>query len=215
VWNYLYNKLIRPIFTINDTPHSIALGVAFGMFVALTPTVGLQILTIAVIGTLIKANRIIGFILCWISNPITLIPMYYGYYWLGGKVLNIQLLTFGTFSDKIDRIVETTEKFGYLVLFKQLGYEFALPLWVGSLIIAFVVSAPLYPITRYALRRHRQKHESSHPDVNAMGSNGGTPALCHENGVEPVQTRMSQEENLDLLSSSHQNRNLRPVKEDK
>ena len=83
---YFYKKFVQPIFTINDTPHSIALGVALGVFVALTPTMGAQMLIILVVGTLIKANRIIGVLLVWISNPVTIIPMYYGYYWLGGQV---------------------------------------------------------------------------------------------------------------------------------
>ena len=154
---YIHKKLIRPIFTINDTPHSIALGVAMGFFISLTPTVGIQMLTAVIVGTLIKANRIIAAILCWISNPVTILPMYYTYYWLGGKILGIDLWTFGNFSDRLSDLMATTEQLGYFSALKQLGFEAALPLWVGSLIIATVLTLPIYPLTLYALHRHRNR----------------------------------------------------------
>ena len=117
---FLYNKFIKPVFTINDTPHAIAMGVTLGVFVAFTPTVGIQMLTVVIIGTVIKANRIIGALLCWISNPITFIPMYYGYYWLGGKLLSIELWTFGNFSDRMNWVVAAKERLGYLTTLKLL-----------------------------------------------------------------------------------------------
>lgn len=156
--HFLYKKFIKPIFTINDTPHSIALGVVLGVFVALTPTVGFQMITVAVIGTFIKANRIIGVILCWISNPITFIPMYYGYYWVGGKVLATDLWTFGNFSEKMNGVLAARETVGYVEAFKQLGADTLLPMFVGSLIVATVFSIPLYPITLSALIKHRTRN---------------------------------------------------------
>jgi uncharacterized protein (DUF2062 family) len=163
VLHYIHKKLIRPIFTINDTPHSIALGVTLGVFVSLTPTVGIQMLLAVIIGTFIKANRIIAALLCWISNPITILPMYYSYYWLGGKILGIDLWTFGNFSDRLNELILTKEQLGYFSALKQLGFETALPLWVGSLIIATILTLPVYPLTLYALHRHRNKRLADSP----------------------------------------------------
>lgn len=156
MYRYIYNKLIRPIFTINDTPHSIALGVALGVFVSLTPTVGFQMLTVVIIGTFIKANRIIAAVLCWISNPVTTLPMYYGYYWLGATILGLDLWAFKNFSTRIDGFMNDIDRLGYWTSLTKLGSETLLPLWLGSLIIAVVVSIPLYPLTRRALRKHRE-----------------------------------------------------------
>ena len=158
---YIHKKLIRPIFTINGTPHSIALGAALGVFISLTPTVGIQMMTAVIIGTFIKANRIIAALLCWLSNPVTILPMYYSYYWLGGKILGIELWTFGNFSERLNELIATKEQLGYLTALKQLGFETALPLWVGSLIIATVLTLPIYPLTLYALRRHRRMRRAA------------------------------------------------------
>ncbi|MBU0754233.1 MAG: DUF2062 domain-containing protein [Planctomycetes bacterium] len=85
----LYDRFIRPIFTINDTPHAVALGVSMGVFIGLTPTVGYQMLLVVLIGTLIRANRIVAVLVTWISNPVTAVPLYYAYYWFGCKVLGV------------------------------------------------------------------------------------------------------------------------------
>ena len=188
---YIHKKLIRPIFTINDTPHSIALGATLGIFVSLTPTVGIQMLLSVIIGTFIKANRIIAAILCWISNPITILPMYYSYYWLGGKILGIDLWTFGNFSERLNELILTKEQLGYFSALKQLGFETALPLWVGSLIIATIVTLPVYPLTLYALHRHRNKRLANSPTAPKEDQN---PISCNEYGgsktyPEPVMTK--------------------------
>jgi len=185
VFKFLHNKFIKPIFTIHGTPHSIALGVSMGMFVALTPTVGLQMLICVVIGSFIRANRIIAVILCWISNPITFIPMYYGYYWLGSKILGVKIWTFSNFSERMNDIISTGKQFGYSAILKQLGSEAVLPLWVGSLIIAVVVSLPLYPLVLRVLKEHRRKNGLD--EGTGYESNTGNPTKEeNKNKILPV-----------------------------
>ena len=166
---YFHRKLIQPIFTINDTPHSIALGTALGIFIALTPTVGVQMALAVILGTLIRANRIIAVVLCWISNPVTFLPMYYGYYWLGGKVLGIDTWTFGNFSERFQDLMLTRERLGYIASIKQLGFETALPLWVGSLIVATVAALPAYPLVLVLLQRKRRRQAEKAAGAAALG----------------------------------------------
>lgn len=170
---YFHRKLIQPIFTINDTPHSVAMGTALGMFIAFTPTVGIQMGLAVVIGTLIRANRIIAVVLCWISNPVTFIPMYYGYYWLGGKILGVELWTFGNFAERFHNLMLTRERMGYIASIKQLGFETALPLWVGSLIIATVVALPSYPLVLMALQRKKRRQEAKAAEERRTGDEEG------------------------------------------
>ena len=195
---YLHQKLIKPIFTINDTPHSIALGTALGVFVSLTPTVGFQMLIAVTIGTLIRANRIIAVILCWITNPITFIPMYYTYYWLGGKILGIELWTFGNFSQRLDNLTAIREEVGYFESLKQLGFETALPIWVGSLIIATLATLPIYPLTLRALYKHRRKKEEKRSPVSEERQASREDSRAPDVEIKSVMI----EEKPDLLTSS-------------
>ncbi len=61
----------------------VARGIAIGLFVALTPTMGLQTVLMLVLCALLRGNFIAAFTVSWISNPFTLAPLYLGYYLLG------------------------------------------------------------------------------------------------------------------------------------
>jgi len=188
VFQYLYKKLIRPIFTINDTPHAVALGVSLGIFIGFTPTVGFQLILVALIGTLIKANRIIALILCWVSNPITFIPLYYVYYWFGAKLLNIsseKVWSFGNFQTKIDSFMVNLEQMGYWTSMNQLGSEIFKPLLWGSMVIALVLALPLYPITRSALIRRKR----SNSDLNSLDASPVIQASNDQNKMEMSQPK--------------------------
>ena len=63
---------------LNDSPHRIALGVGLGVFIAFTPTFGLQILLYLAIASAIGANKISGIGPLFINNPFTLLPLVYG-----------------------------------------------------------------------------------------------------------------------------------------
>lgn len=78
-----------PIFRSPHTPEYTARGVAIGVFWGLTPTVGLQ--TGAVLGTWYVAKRALrapssllqAILWASVNNPLTMIPMYYGFYLTG------------------------------------------------------------------------------------------------------------------------------------
>jgi len=171
-----YNKILRPIFTINDTPHAVALGVSLGVFIGLTPTVGYQIALALIIGTFLKANRIIAVLVTWIANPITALPMYYTYYWLGCKLMGTEVWGFNTFAPKITQIWRIDGEAGLFarvaMVFSELASEIGLPLFIGSIVIAFTLSIPLYPLTRWALLKKRKASQED-PSRCAEGEGGG------------------------------------------
>jgi len=149
--------VIYRILHVDDTPHRIALGVAVGMFVAWTPTPGMQMALIVAISALLRANKLVGVPLAWVSNPLT-VGVNVLCYWIGCKILGItgnaakishamhQALSLDR--SWIERITS---------FFEALGDAFV-PLLVGSLVFATVVAAITYVITYRAVvafRRHR------------------------------------------------------------
>ncbi|MDX1608785.1 MAG: DUF2062 domain-containing protein [Halofilum sp. (in: g-proteobacteria)] len=77
----------------------IARGVAVGLFVALTPTVGFQTLLMLAFCALLRGNFLAAFAVSWISNPLTLAPLYFGYYLLGQRVVEPLINPLAFFSD--------------------------------------------------------------------------------------------------------------------
>ena len=101
IYRASYDKLIKPIFSLKGSPHSIALGLAIGLWWALTPTVGIQMTVSFIFCTVARANVPIALAMCWVSNPVTFIPMYYGYYWLGLILLNTPATPWEEFKEQI------------------------------------------------------------------------------------------------------------------
>ena len=173
--------MILPLLQSEGTPESIALGVAIGLFIALTPTVGIQMTLVLVVGTLInrytrwQMNRLVGIAMCWVSNPLTMLPMYYGYLWLGWIVTGRGWMPpvsmeswqrqFSSYLQRDPKMMGFWEKLQSFVM-AGLG-ELAIPMWVGSLIIATLLLVPSYLFTLRAVRAHRLRREKRIQDEAA------------------------------------------------
>lgn len=64
-----------------------ARGVAVGLFVGLTPTVGFQTLLMIVGCMIARGNFLAAFVVSWVSNPFTMGPLYWGFHILGETLL--------------------------------------------------------------------------------------------------------------------------------
>lgn len=76
---YFYLRLIL----LPDTPHNVALGAALGIFVGLTPTVAVQMAIAVFLAWLLGGSKVAAAIGVWISNPLTIPPLYAAFYYLG------------------------------------------------------------------------------------------------------------------------------------
>ena len=70
-FRYLYLRFIR----LRGTAEEVARGMALGVFIGLTPTMGIQMPLAFFFAMLLKENKIAAVIGVWISNPMTAIPI--------------------------------------------------------------------------------------------------------------------------------------------
>lgn len=161
LWRLVHRRVIQPVLRLNDSPHSLALGVTMGVFVAFTPTVGIQITIVVILGTLLRANRIAAVAMTWISNPVTMIPMYYAYYLLGLFVLRRDGIDREQFNE-LCRLGDGRSSWQFVAdIFHRLGA----PLWIGSLIIAVIVTVPVYPWSKKFFARRAARRSSQNGEV--------------------------------------------------
>ena len=66
--------------------HSIALGLALGLFIGFMPILG-QMFVAAALAILIRVNLPIAVMAVWVTNPITMGPIYFIAYQIGAAVL--------------------------------------------------------------------------------------------------------------------------------
>ncbi|HSH69514.1 MAG TPA: DUF2062 domain-containing protein, partial [Deferrisomatales bacterium] len=74
-WDRL-RRLGRWLFQLRGSPEAIALGVAIGVFVAFTPTAGVQALLALLLATLLGANRPAAVAPVFLTNPLTALPAF-------------------------------------------------------------------------------------------------------------------------------------------
>jgi len=100
-----------------------------GVFCAFMPLPG-QTLIALLLCYLLRANLPIGVLLIWISNPITIPPMFYLTYQLGSYIIDTEAIAF---------TVQMEWEW-----FKSLGNEILLPLFVGSFICGIILAIVSY-----------------------------------------------------------------------
>ena len=82
----LYDRFLR----IRGEPRYIALGFALGLFIGMSPTMGIQTYIAIFFAALLKWNKISAAIGVWISNPVTFPVIYSFTYITGAKLLGIK-----------------------------------------------------------------------------------------------------------------------------
>jgi len=88
-WIEPLKKAYHRFLKIRGNPSEIALGFALGVFVSLTPFMGLHTAIAVPLAALFKWNKFSAALAVWISNPISA-PFIYGItYYVGAKVLLI------------------------------------------------------------------------------------------------------------------------------
>ena len=141
---------MRPVFRWlvrhRGSPQSIAGGFSLGLFIAFTPTIGLQIVLALFMATALNLNRSATVFAVWITNPITIPAIFSLTYWLGsfiweGPSLNVvsqRLIELASQLTTLDLWAITDQ----LSAVTELGMDIIVPLILGS-IIAGTISATL------------------------------------------------------------------------
>jgi len=143
--------IVHEVIHADDTPHRIAFGCAIGVFVALTPTIPFQMLLAVLICWLLGANKIVGVPAVWITNPLTIVPIYLPQYILGCWMLGIPV-------GEVDFHVLTKEYESISVLATvawNLMKDIFWPLWFGSLFVATGFGLLTYYLTWQVVVRYR------------------------------------------------------------
>jgi uncharacterized protein (DUF2062 family) len=130
----------------------LALGAAIGVFVAFTPTVGFQMVITVFLAWLLKANKAVGLPIVWISNPATMVPIYYSCYYVGRSMLGWEPVGeqwWRRFSNPPPGWWPTISSYWSWLM------EIATPLWLGSVVIGLLLAYPTYYLLFHIIRVYR------------------------------------------------------------
>jgi len=81
-----FRAVFKWLVRLRRSPRAVAGGFALGVFIAFTPTIGLQIIIVIFLGTLLNLNRPAAILAVWITNVATMVPIYTFNYWVGSLI---------------------------------------------------------------------------------------------------------------------------------
>ena len=136
-------KVPREFLAVNRK--MISRGVVLGIFIAFIP-MPMQMGAVLLFMPLFKFNVPIALAMCWLSNPITMPPMYYieyelGSFLLGSKTQPVEM-TLEWFSNNLDNIF--------------------IPLYFGTLVFSLVGSLLAYWAVNYFWKQSACKDKKKH-----------------------------------------------------
>jgi len=171
IWEKLKAGFIH-LLHLDDSAHRIALGVAIGAFVAMTPTWGVQMLMVVGLAWLLRANKVAGLPIVWLTNPVTNVPVYSFCYVVGHALVDgpglaeIKHALLPNSDPGLGlwlRTVETARQWGLLM------WRGAAPLWVGCVVVGLAAGAVCYMGMYYSITFYR-RHHHRRPDGTPRGN---------------------------------------------
>jgi len=125
--------------SLKGDPRKIAMGMAIGVFIGVTPTIPFHTIIIIFLTMLFRQNLTAAMLGAWIMNPITIPLFYFVEYEIGKLVLGSQHLEIVLHAYSVDELM-------------AVGWHIFYPLQIGGILLAPVFALPAYFIThKYAL----------------------------------------------------------------
>jgi uncharacterized protein len=209
-WRRLRRWVVNQVLHADDPPHRLALGVAIGVFVTFTPTIGFQMVLVLFFAWLLRANKAVGLPVVWLSNPATLVPIYWPCYSLGRWMLQAPAIGTSWWSSITHPPAGWAER---VTFYWSRFAEVFWPLWVGGLAIGLLAGYVTYHLVYQSLcvyrikrwgqltpPRHLPVFSAEHPSPETLVDESSTvsggsirsassvPAMSRTSGVEMTAT---------------------------
>ncbi len=154
-----WRDYIRLTLAQRGSPESIAWGIAIGMFIAFTPTLGVQIILALIVTSIVRVNRLASLPPLFLTNVLTAGPVYGFECWIGAQFLpdarSVEMLARW---DKVQHLIANT---GILSLHEnwrdlmRISGDLWLAMWIGGLLVGVLSGVPAYFVSLAVVRRHR------------------------------------------------------------
>jgi uncharacterized protein (DUF2062 family) len=158
-----FRDKFRSIFSVKDTPRRISLAFAMGVFMGVSPFLGLHYILAFCIAWLFRLNKLVTIVGVSVNNPWTIVPISTFCAWFGAKILGIKhmLPTVDWNSVTLSNIIsKMTDLHNFIDLVNKL-----MPLIkafvVGSLIACTVSAVVSYFIIHVLITRYKKAKDAA------------------------------------------------------
>ncbi|MCF6249235.1 MAG: DUF2062 domain-containing protein [Desulfobacula sp.] len=159
--NKKFELFVQKVKALRGDPHYVALGMAFGVFVAITPTIPFHTIIVIGMAILFKASKPAAIAGVWISNPFTVVFLYVACYQVGhfffeapaGGLESIKLLI-----EHLNGNDELSHKIIYFSGFMRTQLRTVMIMNAGGIILGLPSGVVTYFLTKqFFIRRQKRK----------------------------------------------------------
>ena len=129
--------------TLQGDPHYVAMGMAIGVFVGITPTIPLHTVIAVALAFVLKGSKPAAAIGVWFANPVT-IPLFYGASYKIGMFLLGESIPFDVKYESIGKLL-------------QLGMDVTAAMIAGGVILGILPGITAYFITHKIFTKLRAR----------------------------------------------------------
>jgi hypothetical protein len=152
----LHKRLLEPLAVSDNPPWVDARGVALGLLVALGVPIGGHTLALFLLRVFLRYNVVVAFAVTWIVNPFTVIPLYYGYYYVGSLILGGESsMGVAGFRQAMEPIIHAKHFLDALKQFALLDLQLLKSWAVMAVMVSIPTSVLGYVMTYYIQSKRR------------------------------------------------------------
>lgn len=142
-WKHNFREFVKKAKTLQGDPHYIAMGMAIGVFVSITPTIPFHTVIALFLAFILRGSKPAAAIAVWFCNPVTAPVFYLASYKAGMLILGRP----APFDVKYESITELV----------KLGADVTIAMTIGSIILGILPGIATYIITRKIFTKIRQR----------------------------------------------------------
>ena len=131
---YNIREFVQRVKNLEGDPHYVAMGLAIGVFVGMTPTIPFHTVLAVSLAIILRGSKAAAVLGVWFSNPVTAPIFYWGSYKLGMYLLGNP----APFDIKYESILELL----------NLGMDVTVAMITGGIILGILPGIASYFITR-------------------------------------------------------------------
>jgi len=131
---YSIREFIQRVKNLKGNPHYVAMGLAIGVFISITPTIPFHTVLAVALAFILRGSKVAAALGVWFSNPITAPIFYWGSYKLGMHLLGNP----APFDIKYESILELID----------LGVDVTIAMIAGGIILGILPGIASYFISR-------------------------------------------------------------------
>jgi uncharacterized protein (DUF2062 family) len=134
-----FRAIVSQVLLVDDTPHRLALAFALGVFLGMSPLIGLHTVLALLLAWAFRLNRLVTLSGAFVNNPWSIIPIYTFSTWVGTIMLGTEL--------RVDDIDWHRITLGTLVHDLE---NLIIPFILGSAVVGLVAAVLAYFVIRKA-----------------------------------------------------------------